>query len=109
MNIFGKKEEKPVETAPEAAETTPAPAPEQAPEITPAEVPEADEEKMTAETAVEAGARLQEMAEKFEIPESFEGHEILSISDFKVVGGKTYAIAYCENRCTYDVPLIPKA
>ena len=71
------------------------------------ESPETVEEKV--ETDAEIGARLKEMAERYEIPDSFEGHGINSITGFKTVGNVTYAIANCDDRCTYDVPLTLKS
>lgn len=75
---------------------------------------ESKDKEPVEESASQIGAKLKEMAEKFDIPETFGGEdgkqkEIVSISGFKEIGGVTYAIAYCDDRCTYDVPLTLKA
>ncbi len=92
MNIFGigKKEEEVKDTTIEETKESPI-------------------EEVKEETPAEVGAQLQTEADKFEIPESFEGKAILSTSGFKEVGGVTYAKVYCDDHCTYDVPLTPKS
>lgn len=67
----------------------------------------------TPEDAAKKGQELQMMAEKYNIPETYGGkegdkHEILSIHGFREIGGVMHAIAYCDDRCTYDVPLTLK-
>lgn len=80
-------------------------------EVAPEQV--ASEEVAPEQVAAEAGATLRSVAEKYEIPERTGGpnndrHEILSISGFREIGGVMHAIAYCDDRCTYDVPLTAK-
>lgn len=85
-------------------------------EVAPAEqadVAEPAEEITPEQDAADAGAALRAMAEKYEIPDRTGGpnsdrHEILSISGFREIGGVMHAIAYCDDRCTYDVPLTAK-
>lgn len=108
-----KRQEKAAVETPEPVvpvEETPEPvAPvEEVPE-TPVE-PDPAPESVSPEAAASVGEQLREMAEKYEIPETFGGpnqkqRTILSISSFREVGGIMYAVAYCDDLCTYDVPL----
>lgn len=48
---------------------------------------------------------LGEEVNKYEIPESFEGHVVNSIVGIKHVGDATYVVAHCDDECTYDIPV----
>ncbi len=96
-------EEAKVEAAPEAVENTEA--------IAPAAFDgEATEDASSDEEAVVVDPMvvLSEEIEKYDVPTAHLGHEITSITGIKHVGGVTYAVANCDDRCTYDVPITLK-